>query len=253
MCASANVCAAQSTDVDADGWEFTVTPYLFAAGLDGKTGIKGVTTTVFVPFDELLDHLDAGFMMAVTARHGRWILGLDGMYVKLSGMGSKSVTGPFGVITAEGTVEAGLTEQIYQPTVAYRVFGGDTPTLDAYVAARYVGLETDFALTSTTTIPSFPGGTRTLDADVSWWDPVVGIRTTFHVTDHIFGMALTDFGGFGAGSDVTYQWLVTGGWQFNRLISASIGYRYLEQDYEDDNFLYDMVMRGFVIGVGFAF
>jgi hypothetical protein len=249
----ADVCVAQSADVEEDGWEFSVTPYLFAAGLDGKVGIKDVATTVYVPFDEILDHLDAGFMMAVTARHGRWVLGLDGIYVKLSGMGSKSVSGPFGNITLEGTVEAALTEQIYQPTIAYRVFGGDAPTLDVYVAVRYTGLETELTLASTTTLPSFPDGSRQMNADVSWWDPVIGKRVIIHITDKFFGTTLVDFGGFGVGSDVTYQWLVTGGWRFSHAISASVGYRYLKQDYEDDDFLYNMVMKGVVIGVGVTF
>ncbi len=245
---------AQTTDTDED-WEFRVTPYFLAASLDGKTGIAGVTTDVDMPFGDILDHLDAGFMMTATARKNRWILGVDAIYFKLSGVGSKSVTGPFGVITTEGTVELGSTQQIYQPTIAYRFFGDDSPSLDVYVAARYTSLESELTLTSTTDIPSFPDGTSQLSEDVSWWDPVIGKRVTIWFTERLFSRTVVDFGGFGVGSDVTYQWLAAAGWRFSPHIDAAVGYRYFEQDYEDDDtgFVWDMVASGMIVGVGITF
>jgi hypothetical protein len=252
--AFAGSCFAQSDDMPDEGWEFKVTPYFLAAGLDGKTGVASVTTDIDVPFSEVFDHLDAGFMMAATARRGRWILGLDALYFKLSGADSKTVSGPFGVITVEGTVDLTVTQQLYQPTIAYRAFAeSDAPLLDVYVAARYTRLDTEMTLTSTTSIPSFPNGTRQLDGDVSWWDPVIGKRTTIRVTDHLFGTTIVDVGGFGVGSDVTYQWLVAAGWHFTNSISTSAGYRYLKQDYDKDGFVWDMVARGFILGVGIEF
>jgi opacity protein-like surface antigen len=45
-----------------------------------------------------------------------------------------------------------------------------------------------------------------------------------------------DIGGFGAGSDLTYQLLVGVNWQFAKSATAKAGYRYLYQDYEHDGF-----------------
>ena len=146
-------------------------------------------------------------------------------YFKLSGAGSKLVTGPFGAVTVEGTVELDMTEQIYQPTVAYRVFETGT-TLDVYAAGRYTGLSTEVTLTSTTTIPSLPGGTNHLDGDKSWWDPVIGVRTDLPLGQKFDLLFVADFGGFGVGSDVTYQWLAAAGWQFSTHFDTHIGYRY---------------------------
>jgi hypothetical protein len=237
---------------DEDGWEFRLTPYFLAAGLDGKTGVAGVTTDVDVPFSDVFDHLDAGFMMAATARRNRWILGLDAIYFKMSGAGSQSVSGPFGFVALDGTVELASSEQIYQPTIAYRVFEGDVP-LDFYVAARYTSLETEMTLVSTTTIPSFPGGTNELSGDVDWWDPIIGKRVHISLTDHLFGTTVVDCGGFGVGSDVTYQWLVAGGWRFGDHVDTSVWYRYFKQDYEEDGFVWNMVAKGFIVGLGIVF
>ena len=254
VCVSAGTCFAQQGGAgDDEGWEFTVTPYLFGASLDGRAGIGPVVTSVDLPLSDLLDHFEAGFMVAATARKNRWIVGVDAMYFKLSDVGSQSVSGPFGVITAEGTVDLVPGEQIYQPTIGYRLFDGDVPTLDLFVGARYTSLETELTLVTTTSIPSFPGGTRVLDADATWWDPVVGKRVIISLTDKLFATTLVDCGGFGVGSDVTYQWMVTAGWRFSDLLATSLGYRYFKQDYDEDNFLWDMVMSGFVVGVGLVF
>ncbi len=234
LLAASGVSPTRAQDADDDGCEFRATPYLFAAGLDGKTGVGPVTTGIDMSFGDVLDRLDFAFMMTATARKGRWIAGLDAMYFKLSGARSNSVTGPFGVVTIEGTVELGCTEQIYQPTIAYRAFYGDAPVLDFYIAARYTSLETDMTLSSTSTIPSFPGGGRELSGDVSWWDPIIGKRVKISFTDRLFATTVVDCGGFGVGSDITYQFLATGGWRFTDHIDAALGYRYFKQDYEKD-------------------
>ena len=238
---------------DDNGWEFKVTPYLFTAALDGKVGIGPITTGIDASFGDVLDHLDMAFMMFATARKNRWIVGFDAMYFKVSGLGNKTLDGPFGHISIDGAAELAAPQQIYQPTLGYRVFAGDGPTLDAYAAARYTSVENEITLTTKSTLPSFPGGERTLDGDATWWDPVFGMRVTAPMTDHLFATALVDFGGFGAGSDVTYQWLGALGWQFNGTIAAHAGYRYFKQDYEEDGIVWDMAMEGVLLGVGFTF
>lgn len=248
---SAGSSVAQVNDAGDAGWQFKVTPYFFMAGLDGRTGVKGVTTDVDVPLGEILDHLDMAFMMSATARKNRWILGLDAMYFKLSDAGSKWVTGPFGFVNIEGTIDLDMTEQLYQPTIGYRLFEGTT--LDLYAAARYTGLKTAMTLTSTTTIPSLPGGTNELDADVNWWDPVIGFRTDIPFKQKFDVMMLGDFGGFGVGSDVAYQWMIGAGWQFSQHFDARLGYRYFFEDYDQDGFVWHMAMSGAVLGLGISF
>ena len=82
-------------------WQYEVTPYLLAAGMNGDIGIHHHTTDLDVSFSDIWDDLDAGFMGLFTAHKGRWLLGLEGVYMKLEGDTSKAVTGPLGVVSGK--------------------------------------------------------------------------------------------------------------------------------------------------------
>ncbi|MEJ2580725.1 MAG: hypothetical protein P8127_03645 [Acidobacteriota bacterium] len=44
--------AAQS---GSNGWEFSIAPYLVAAGMDGSITVKGIEADVDVPFSDIID------------------------------------------------------------------------------------------------------------------------------------------------------------------------------------------------------
>ena len=62
-----------------------------------------------------------------------------------------------------------------------------------------------------------------------------------------------DVGGFGIGSDLTYQAIAGINWQFSKHFSAKAGYRYLYQDFEDAGFVWDMAAHGPYLGLGIRF
>ena len=69
-----------------------------------------------------------------------------------------------------------------------------------------------------------------------------------------------DIGGFGVGSDITYNPIGTVGWDmtvFGNDATLHAGYRVLYQDYEDgsgaDRFAYDVTTHGPMIGMNFQF
>lgn len=74
------------------GWEFTVTPYFWGAGMDGDATVKGVESSVDLSFSDILDDLDFGAMAHLEARNGKWGFFLDPSYIKLSTDGD---AGPF--------------------------------------------------------------------------------------------------------------------------------------------------------------
>lgn len=64
-----------------------------------------------------------------------------------------------------------------------------------------------------------------------------------------------DIGGFGIGSDFTWQMTALLGYRFPLFgadATAAIGYRILDQNY-DDGFEWDMTLHGPVLGLGIRF
>ena len=145
-----------------------------------------------------------------------------------------------------------MTHQLYQLSAGYRLIDERTK-LDLVGAMRYNRLDIDLDLVSTTSGILFPGGTRSLSGKEDWWDPVIGMRliTPFSQKWSFFGYA--DLGGFGVGSDFTFQVIAGIKWQFSKIVSAKLAYRHLYQDFEKDNFVCDMTAAGPLIGVGFHF
>lgn len=235
----------------AGSWQFEFTPYLFAAGLKGTTGVRGLTADVEVPVEKLVHKIDSVFMGSFEARKDQWLFGFDAFYVRLEGEGARSWRGPFGIGSFTGDLDVSAKEQIYQPSLGYRVFDEGT-TFDIFGVARYTKIDSEFNLVVTTG-GLLPGGATSLSATKSWWDPVVGARVRFPFAEQWSLVGYVDVGGFGVGSDLTYQATAGADWQFSKNVSAKAGYRYLHQDYEDNGFVWDMALQGFYFGLGIRF
>lgn len=241
----------QAASPTPDAWQFEVTPYLFGSALSGTTGVSAVSADVDMSFGDIVEDLDSGFMALFEARKGLWGFGFDGVYFRLKDEKTRSWQGPGGIGTATGELEASMTQQIYQLAVSYRLLNTSTK-LDVIGAARYTQLDTDLNLVVTTG-PLLPGGTRSLSASESWWDPVIGIRVIVPFAEHWSFVGYADIGGFGAGSDLTYQAIAGVNWQLSETFTAKAGYRYFYQDYENNGFVWDMTAQGMYAGLGIAF
>ena len=245
---SSNAIAAEEGE---EPWKFEFTPYLFAAGLDGTTGVLGVTADIHVPVEKLVQQLDSAFMGNLVARKGDWFFAFDVFYVRLAGEAARSWQGPGGIGGATGELDATVSQQIYEPSLGYRAIDGRT-TLDVVAAARYTRINTELNLI-TTSGGLLPGGTRSVSGSESWWDPVVGVRVTFPFAENWSAVGYVDAGGFGVGSDFTYQAMAGASWQFAKDYSAKAGYRYLHQEFNDGGFVWDMALKGFYFGLGIRF
>jgi opacity protein-like surface antigen len=233
-----------------DRWQFELTPYLFASGLYGTTGTQSVEADVEMEFDDILEQLEMGLMGTLEMRRGRWGILFDALYFELGGERSSSWQGPLGIGSATGQLDVTTTMQMYQLAAAYRF--GEGVTVDLVGAARYTELDTELNLVVTTG-GLLPGGTRSLSADESWWDPVVGARVLIPFAQHWAVVLYGDIGGFGVGSDLTYQAIAGVDWQFSKHFAAKAGYRYLHQDLEDGGFVWDMAAHGPYLGLGIRF
>ncbi|MCE9610314.1 MAG: hypothetical protein K8R23_08990 [Chthoniobacter sp.] len=86
-----------------------------------------------------------------------------------------------------------------------------------------------------------------------WWDPYVGLRGRYNINKAWYLTAKGDIGGFGVGSDLTWQLSGALGVQVTRSLFVEAGYRYLYTDYNKDNFVYEVTQSGVEITAGITF
>lgn len=86
-----------------------------------------------------------------------------------------------------------------------------------------------------------------------WWDPYVGVAARVNLPKAFYATAKADYGGFGVGSESTYQVVTSVGCDITRSVYAELGWRYLYVDYENDGFLYDVTSQGAQLTVGIRF
>ncbi len=91
----------------------------------------------------------------------------------------------------------------------------------------------------------------------AWVDPIIGVRVTHQISPRAALLARGDIGGFGAGSDFT--WNIEAGAEFSltRRLGLQILFKTLGIDYQQGSgssfYKYDVVMPGFVIGLPIRF
>ena len=81
----------------------------------------------------------------------------------------------------------------------------------------------------------------------------IGGAVTGRTSGAVAGGLIGAVGGFGAGSDITWDLLAGVGYQYNEHISFALGYRAMGVDYDHDGFVYDVVEHGPVLGTVFKF
>ena len=286
--ASAGEQAEQSDFVaPASAWELRATPYAWLTNLNGEAAIRGRKIGVDVTFVELIE--DSDTLIALygngEARNGRFSLLKDAVFARLTASASEIRTlNPVRSVTLTEEADLGLEFQmlILEGGVSYELVtrhhgGGGTqdwsPTsataLDLIVGARYWNLQVDLTLdiVDEIDIPALGlrrQGSRAIadGGTVEWVDPLIGLRVRHEFADGGELFLRADVGGFGAGSDFSWNAIAGYSWAcqckpFGTTMRGVIGYRALYADYSEGTghrrFEWGMTIFGPVIGTSFIF
>jgi hypothetical protein len=236
-------------------WALQVTPYMWAAGLDGHISPfrRGPTIGVEKSFSDVMNDLNFGGFINLWGRYDRFVFSGDIMYVDTTDSHGSGPLPAFtipsvGVIPPGGNIDARVDTKQFTATLmgGYRVI--DTPqfAVDALGGARVWHIANDVKLTGSLAGMS---GSVSYDESFGWVDPLVGLRAFLPLTKKMSLQGQTDIGGFGAGSDLTWSALATVNYVFNDRLSASLGYKVLDVDYAHDGHVYDTRLSGPVLGM----
>jgi hypothetical protein len=220
-------------------WNYLGDVYLMFPNMEGELGIGNLPeVTIDADPGNLLGQLKFGAMLYFEANNDDWAISSDLLYMKLQ----KGVEPHGPVAGGEATVEELAWELAGMKKVK--------PWLDLGIAARLVYLYAGLDLQTI-------NNPKAASTNESWVDPVIVMRSQKYFNEKLFYQLRGDFGGFGIGSDFTWQAQANIGYRFSKLFQTSIGYRYLAIDYDNgtgkDRLLYDMDTYGVVVRLGFNF
>lgn len=225
----------------AKDWDFRLNPYIWLAGLEGNVAtIPGLPS---VPIDvssrQAFEDTEASLMLFLDAKRGKHGFFADAIYTDVQ---SNNELVPSVDLTLQSVSKTRIFSLAYQ----YEFYRSKQTFVDVMVGARYWNI--DIAL-------NFGGGLGLLsDSNInnnkSWVDPAIGVKGFKPLGDS--GLYLEGgggFGGFGAGSELFYEFTAGIGYQWNAAIGTTLGYRLFDVDFKDNEFTYDVKQQGWQIGL----
>lgn len=265
-------------------WTFDFTTYAWLPWLSGDVTVRGRPVEVEASPSDVLGALDWSgvpvWMSHMELANGRLTLFNDIMYSKVEGAGGFEVTrtGRFSTLSLAGDVEADYTQTTIEVGAAYDVWSAVDPvtaqrtTVGLLGGGRYWSQEVNISadLNATLNVAGPFGivdltrsGNRVFDRSgtVDWIDPFIGLRLEQDIAPGQSVMLRGDIGGFGAGSDFTWQAMANYNWEMCRTdryaLDAYLGYRALSVDYSQGSgntrYEYDVLQHGPVMGLTMKF
>jgi len=218
-------------------WVVDAALYGWAAGLSGSVATLPPlpAANINLGFSDLLSNLDGAYMGSVYARRDRFVVFGDLMYAKLSADRDFATN-------VSTTVSLTSSSLIGTGGIGYRVVADPNYSLDLLAGARLYNVSTDATL-RIGGVFSRSGGT-----DETWVDPMVGAKFSVKLSDNWTLNSWAFAGGFGAGSQFSWDLFGGVGYNFNKKYSMVLGYRGLGIDYSDNGYVYDVVQKGPVVG-----
>lgn len=225
-------------------WRFLAEPYVMFPYMSGETGIgESLLLTVEANPGDVFDKLQMGAMLYLEAQKGKWAIASDLVYMNLT----QEVTP--GTLIQSGEVSA--QQLIWEMAGLYRI----APFCEVGIGGRlnYLQVGVDAS------IYTFEPGTRDFsgDREKTWFDPLIITRLSTDINDKWLFQFRGDVGGFGIGSDLTWQLQAYAGYRFSKVFQVSGGYRILSTDFSEGKspgeFVFDMNEFGPCVRLGFNF
>jgi hypothetical protein len=230
---------AQEVEKSSSKWHYVAEPYMFFANMSGETTLAQFPEiSVDAPASDVLGHLKMGALLYAEATNNDWSITSDYIYMKLGQDAETSRLIKSGSVT--------MKETVWELAGFKRI----TPWLEGGAGCRLVSL--NLGLDVETISES-----HDVSTDEMWVDPIIALRSNHTFNNKWLVQLRGDVGGFGVGSDFSWQAQANVGYKFSKLFQTSVGYRYVGMDYDkgdgSERFLYDMDTYGAVVRLGFNF
>lgn len=222
----------QETADDSNKWQFTIGPYVLFPHMNGEVIVKGIPADVDTSPGDIFENLDFGMMLYFEASNSKWVAVLDGLYMDLSQEGETVLTGR--------KVLVGVDQVGFSISGRYKI----KQWLDAGVGGRINSIGSNLKIDPGDILP----GTE-FSMNETWFDPIIVARLMTNFNNEKWQLGLyTDIGGFGIGSDITWQINPFASYQLGNWFKLGAAYRWLGINYTTgtgaETFLYDVTTSG---------
>jgi len=242
---SQNISTTDKRPASADGsaWEFRLIPYAWLVALDTKTTVRNHTANMNIPFSDILRNMDLAGQVHFEAQKGKWGFFIDPTYLKLSQDGTLRDGRDTKLQIEQWLVELGGMYQLGKWSLDGK--GKRSITVDALGGGRYWYLSADLDI----------GSNINPSQKTQWVDPFIGASFKADITERLLFNLRGDVGGFGIGSDFSWNVLGVFGYRFTKDITGLLGYRALYVDYKagTSSIRYNMTIHGPTMGLSFSF
>ena len=229
-------------------WHFQIAPYAWLAGQKGTVAtLPGLPPAdIDVDFyDDIWGNINLAGMLVGEVRKGRLGLFADIVYTDIE---MEDPT-PLGIFYS--AVTSRTKSWMVSAAGLYRLAENPNRFLDLILGVRYWSVDSELTLKG----PQFPFlSERGISNSEDWFDPLIGLKGMSAIgKSKAFISGGFGIGGFGIGSDLFWDASINLGYQWTKGFSTTLGYRYLDVDYEDNGFLYDVSQDGLTLGLSWQF
>jgi hypothetical protein len=223
-------------------WSFNLSICGWATAIDGTISAGNRSADVDIAFKDVLKHLDMTFMGAAEVRYKRWGFMGDLVYARLH----DDIAPPAGIVFSS-THEV-VKETIGTFLLSYRVVDAKPAYVDFFAGARVYSFYSEIVLR-----PNLGQTGVKASGSSTWADPIVGMRGRYYVSRAVFLNGYGDIGGFGAGSELSWQVLGAVGVEAACWCDVQLGYRALGFEYGSGNRKQEITTHGPIIGATMRF
>lgn len=234
-CVATALCAATSASA-ADGWDWSITPYIWAPSISVDLNTTVPPTGSDTAFADIIDKIEGAFLMHVEGQGDSFGMFGDVVYL---GLGDDHDH-------ARVRTSTDLDALLFEAAAVWNPGEGRNRGIDAFAGLRY--LDVDLKVQVDPANPDFD--TARLDLGESYADFMIGARYTWELSER-WGLTVRGDGSFGQtdgtwGASATVQYRMEhGAWV--------LGYRHLDIALEPRDNRSELILSGVTFGYSFIF
>jgi hypothetical protein len=252
------------------GWSFAVTPYLWLPTLSSDLRANGprggsVSTSISAGIGDYISDINAGLMFGAEARHDRFLVLTDFMYVNTSL--TSSVSHLSSVNLGSGPIDIPRSQQLSTGTRAamtiwslaggYTLLQGDWGNLDGLIGWRMLAFNatTNYLLNVNIFGPNNTlalSRTGSLDVGQTYFNAIGGVSGRIDIPNSkLYLPYYFDVGGGG----LPLTWEAYGGIAYSvaNWADLSVAYRYLTFQNSGNTGVRNLSLRGLLVAANFRF